>query len=330
MVDRFCPKCGASIKKGTFCNNCVAESRPKIEVPLIQVSEFQRTYHKGAWQPYQDLEELIIKRIHETMGKNYPVDIEPFEFNIEPKSKLTVEAHVLIAEDEEITLPIKLSYRQCDYGQKQKTQYFEGILQLQNFTDEIISFIDKQMESMATKGVFITKTVETKKGVDLYFTSKNPMRIIAQRLVSKFGGKMEENAQLFSHNHLTSKDIFRLNIHVELPTFTIKDVVEFDLVRVRGDALRHVIQANKMGKIIQGVELITGKVISFELKMAKDIKKLEKFETTVIANHPQIQVLHPQTYQEEIPFNEKTFSSKLEIDDKVTVVLTKEGLLLTY
>lgn len=329
MVDRFCPKCGVKILKGTFCPKCSAEEI-KIEVPLIQVSEFNRTYYKGAWHPFQELEDLIIKRVREAAGKDYPVDVEPFEFEAKPKEKITVTVHVLISEEEEITLPVNISYRQCDYGQKQKTQYFEGVLQLQNPSEKVFDFISKQMELMSPKGVFITKTVDTKKGVDLYFTNKNPMRIIAQRLVSKFGGKLDENAQLFSHNHLTSRDIFRLNILVELPEFTIGDVVEFNLTRVRGEDLRHVIQATKMGKIIQGTDLLSGKQFAFELKSAKDINKVKILQTTVVSKQPEIQVLHPETYQAEIPRNVDVYKQNLEVNDKINIVIVKEGILLIY
>lgn len=329
MVDRFCPKCGASISKGTFCEEC-----SKVEVTIdpihIQVSEFGRTFHKGLWHPYQDLEDLIRKRIRESAGKDYPIDIEPFEFEIKPKEKIIVTTHVLIEEEKELLVPVRLSYRQCDFGQKQKTQYFEGILQVQNFNDQIIDFISSQMEIMAPKGVFITKTVETKKGVDLYFTKKNPMRIIAQKVVAKFGGRMEEHAQLFSHNHLTSRDLFRLNIHLELPEFTMGDVIEFDLKRIRGDDIRHVIQVNRMGKIIHGDELLTGKQMDFEFKYAKDVKKVKKFKTTVCANKPEVQVLDPETYQAVIPTNNAAYKRVLDVDREVSVVRVKEGILLIY
>jgi len=329
MVKRFCPKCGVSIESGTFCSKCSKEA-VKIDVPLIQVSEFNRTFHKGLWHPYQDLEDLIIKRIRESAGKNYEIEIEPFEFDIQPKSKISLKAHVKVDENEELTVPITLSYRQCDFGQKQKTQYFEGILQLQNFTDKVIDFLDKQMELMAPKGVFITKTVETKKGVDLYFTKKNPMRIIAQKIVAKFGGKLDENAQLFSHNHLTSKDLFRLNIHLELPIFGIGDVIEFDLKRIRGEDLRHVVQVNRMGKIIHGTELLTGKDIAFELKLTKEIVKVPILKTSVIATYPNTQILHPETYQSEIPANSKIYTKPIKTDDEIRVVNVKEGILLIY
>ena len=329
MTERFCPKCGAKISKGTFCENCLKEQF-HIEVPLIQVSEFNRTYYKGAWHPFQELEDLIIRRVRDAAGKEYPVDVEPFEFEAKPKEKIVVDVHIAIGEEKEVTVPVTVAYRQCDYGQKQKTQYFEGIMQLHNPTESVIDFISSQMEVMAPKGVFITKTVDTKKGVDLYFTKKNPMRIVAQKVVSKFGGKMDENAQLFSRNHLTSRDIYRLNILVELPEFTIGDVIEFDLTRVRGDDLRHVVQVSKMGKVIQGTELLTGKQIAFELKYAKDIKKCKQVKTSVSTTHPVIEVLHPETYQSEVPRNGDSYRKDLEVGAEVKVVIVKEGILLIY
>ena len=61
---------------------------------------------------------------------------------------------------------------QCDFGQKQKTGYYEGILQIREPNEQVVAFLDKEMKELAPKGVFITKTVDQKNGFDLYFNEE--------------------------------------------------------------------------------------------------------------------------------------------------------------
>ena len=56
MVNKFCPKCGIAIDKGKTCLNCTKSPLAlQYEVPLIQVSEFNRMFHRGVWRKFKEL-----------------------------------------------------------------------------------------------------------------------------------------------------------------------------------------------------------------------------------------------------------------------------------
>ena len=323
MSKRFCPKCGADITSGIFCQDC-AEEKLDYKTPLIQVSEYSRTFHKGSWHAFKNLDEIIIKRVQEALGKKIPVVIEPYEFTAQPKEKTTINVKVTIDEDE-LILPVTISYRQCDYGQKEKTQYFEGILQLRRPSDEAGQFIEQEMKKIAKKGAFISKAVDVKNGVDLYFTDKNKMQLLAQKLHAKFGGRISSNPQLFSHNRLSSKHIYRVNVLVELPEFNINDVICFNSSTTKTKDIQYVL-IKKLGKLIQGINILTGKPVAFETRFTKDISIIPKKETKIVATHPELQILHPETFQAEVVVNRKELKNSYSIDDEVSIVETKKGL----
>ncbi|MCA9477652.1 MAG: hypothetical protein KC535_00715 [Nanoarchaeota archaeon] len=318
MVNKFCPKCGKPLSSGDLCSDCTSETL-EYTPPLIQVSEFDRTFYKGSWHHFHDIEEVIKSRVIEALGKEVEIHIPPFEFTPQPKEKTKLQVFAII-DGEEIPLEVKLSYMQCDYGQKQKTTYFEGIMQLRDPHEQVFSFIDKEMKLLAPKGVFITKTVEQKNGVDLYFTNKTQMQLLGQKISSKFGASMSAHPQLFSHNHQTSKDIYRLNILVTLPPCVSKDVITCSYPR-KGELL---VQIRSMGKIMQGVDLLTGKTVGLELKNCTDLKVLPKQMTTISSIHPSVGVLDPETFQEE-PLKNSSHHP-FELGQKISVIKSSQGL----
>ncbi|MCF7798676.1 hypothetical protein K9M74_02125 [Candidatus Woesearchaeota archaeon] len=326
MTKRFCPKCGVAIESGVFCSDCVVK-KLNYKTPLVQVSEFNREYYKSRWIPFNDLEEVIIKRVQEAVGKKITLTLEPFSF--EPKSKNKTTLHALAEiNGQQVRLPVKLSYMQCDFGQKEKTQYYEGILQLRNSSKTVFSFIEQELKKIAHKGVFITKSVETKTGVDLYLTNKSYIRLLAQKIHAKFGGNLKLNPQLFSHNHQTSKNIYRLNVIVELPSYQVGDVIFFIPVGARRKEEQKIVLIKRLGKISQGVDLLTGKSMAFEYKFAKDIKVATLQETQVAATIPELLVLDPETFQAVRMSNNIFSKDNLKPDDKVMVAQSNQGLIL--
>lgn len=322
MVNKFCPSCGRTLKESGLCSDCDKKEIPTdFEVPLIQVSEFNRTFFKGAWHRFNNIEELIIRRVHETIGEEVEVEIPSFEFTPQPKEKITFEilAHI---QNKIIPIPIKLSYMQCDFGQKQKTAYYEGILQLREPHQEVFNFLDRQLAELAPKGVFITKTAEQKNGIDLYFTNKTQMQLLAQKIGTKFGAQVSMHPQLFSRNHQTSKDIYRLNVLVTLPPFGTGSVISFDYPR-KG---RATVLIKSMGKITHGFDLKQNKQTGFELKNCQDIVVHPIYETTISSTHPTLGVLDPETFQEEQVQN--TPKLKHALGENVRVAKTPYGLYL--
>lgn len=322
MVEAFCPKCGKEQDNTDLCSDCTNKQVAVGYIaPLIQISEFERTFHKGVWRHFEDIEDLVVIRVQEALGEAVPIDVPPFEFIPQPKekTKFTVIAHI---NDKEVPLEVKMSYMQCDFGQKQKTAYFEGVMQLREPNDRVIDFMNREMKQLAPKGVFITKTVDQKNGVDLYFTNKTHMRILGQKIGTKFGAAVSSHAQLFSHNHLRSKDVFRVNILVTCPKFMVGDIISFEYPR-KGHMT---VLIKSIGKICQGVDVNTQKNVGFELKNCEDIVAYKALPTTVSSIHPEIGILDPETFQEEYPRNVQ--GKKFEVGEKVMVIKTPKGLYI--
>ncbi len=192
-------------------------------------------------------------------------------------------------------------------------QYFEGILQLRNPKKKVIDFIIrsiKKQKKKSKKSVYITKELKVKNGVDFYFSSKKFLRTLSNQLFSEFGGKVSLNEKLFSMDRNKSKLIYRLNVLFKPPEFEKGDVVLFN------DKL---VLVKKIGKKVTGSEIINNKNISF--KYSDKIKKLEVYKTTVSKVKPNVEVLHPETYESVEVKNKKL--RKLKLGEKVKIVRWK-------
>ena len=70
-----------------------------------------------------------------------------------------------------------------------RSDYYQGILQLRDINDEIISFVRNQIKKRKDE-VAITKTVKLPNGLDLYITSQKFIRVLGKKLKDSFGGEL--------------------------------------------------------------------------------------------------------------------------------------------
>ena len=191
-------------------------------------------------------------------------------------------------------------------------QYFEGILQLRNPSQEIIDFIENKLKKHADK-FNISKIVEQKLGLDLYITNKKYMQRLANDLQKNFGGIIKKSPHLFSRNRQTSKDIYRLNICLKFYDFKKDDVIKAD---------KRYIKITNIGKKISGINLEQNKRVSFEFP--DDVEILKRYNTSVCKIKPNIEVLHPETYQS-VPVKNKV---KVKLGEKVKVVVNGKAFIV--
>jgi len=88
--------------------------------------------------------------------------------------------------------------------------YFEGILQLRNPSDEALNFVENQFKN--NEKVAIAKQVNLKTGIDLYVSSNKFLMQIGKKLKKSFKGKLILSRKLHTRNHLTSKNVYRLTV----------------------------------------------------------------------------------------------------------------------
>jgi len=109
--------------------------------------------------------------------------------------------------------------------------YFEGILQLRNVKEEVINFAVRFIEKK-DRGM-IAKVKDVKNGVDIYMAPQKLLRSLGTKLQNNFGGQLTVSTKLHTKNHLTSKEVYRVNVLFRMPNFKKGDVVIY-----KGDKIK--------------------------------------------------------------------------------------------
>ena len=135
-----------------------------------------------------------------------------------------------------------------------RSDYFQGILQLRDVNEEILSFVRNQIKNRGDAA--ITKTVKFSNGVDYYITSQKFIRILGKKLKESFGGELKISAKLHTRNK-QGKDLYRVNVLFKLAKYK-----KGDIVSIRGDNVRLI----NIGKKIFARNLKTGKKVTIRSK----------------------------------------------------------------
>ena len=128
-----------------------------------------------------------------------------------------------------------------------RPNYYQGILQLRNVNDEIMSFVRNQLKKKGD--VMITRTVKYPDGLDMYITSQKFIRVLGKKLKESFGGELKVSAKLHTRNK-QGKDLYRVNV-----LFRLLKYKKGDTVSIRGDTVRLI----RVGRKIFARNLKTGK-----------------------------------------------------------------------
>ncbi|MBW2994789.1 hypothetical protein KY312_00405 [Candidatus Woesearchaeota archaeon] len=188
--------------------------------------------------------------------------------------------------------------------------YFQGILQLRNVDDSIVQYVLNQFEK---NKISIGKIEEVKNGLDIYSSSNKFSRKLAHKLQNEFGGEIKESPKLYSKSKLTSRNIYRLNVLYLAPSIRKGEIVKVN---------DKIIKVSSLTKnIIRGTELVKNRRVSILNKSAKILKPKKAM---IVKLKPQIEVMHPETYQAVIPENKKN----VKINEEVAVVIYKNKLYL--
>ena len=181
-------------------------------------------------------------------------------------------------------------------------KYFEGIVQLRDCDEKDAEWMESILLEEA--GIFQIKIVRG--GLDFYVRSKKPLRTLMRYMKEK-GCEVKFSKKLHTKNHMTNKEVYRVNLLVRMPKIKVGDVLT---------AGHEVVLVSSFGKKIIGTDLRTGT----RRVLDKYDKILETKETTISKIKPNIEVLHPETFQStkvENPdfYDEKKHSKKLNVLD---------------
>ena len=131
-----------------------------------------------------------------------------------------------------------------------RSDYYQGILQLRDVNEEILSFVRNQIKKR--EDVAITKTVKLDNGVDLYITSQKFITMLGKKLKDSFGGELKISSKLHTKSR-QGKNLYRVNALFRLSKYRKGDVVS-----VRGDKVRLI----SIGKKIFARDLRTGNKVT--------------------------------------------------------------------
>lgn len=189
--------------------------------------------------------------------------------------------------------------------QPKHAKYFEGELQLRNINDEIMNYIFKKIDAANASIPEVTEFSD--KDLNFKITSKKLAHRLGQELKKKFGGELKESEQLFSQDHQTGKEIFRLNVFFRKYPFDIGNFIEYknEALKIRG------FDKNK----VKAENLVTKTKTQIDVK---EIKLLEKHNCQVTQVEPKTYVLD-KNYQNIEVIN----GAGLKINQKIKCVFIK-------
>lgn len=193
-----------------------------------------------------------------------------------------------------------------------RNEYYEGVLQIRNPNDEVMDFINNSIKK--SKDVYISKVKKVGNGFDLYISDRRYILYLGRKLKEQFGGILKKSPRLFTRDRQTSKNVYRVNVLLQLYDFKKGDILEIN---------NQYIKVSNIGKTVAGTNVVTGKRVIFLLRNS-NYKVLEKYKTTVCKLKPEIEVLHPETYQN-IKVDNK---ADVNMGEKVNIVIGKKVLIV--
>ena len=128
-----------------------------------------------------------------------------------------------------------------------RPNYYQGILQLRDVSDEVMDFVYSQIQKRPD--VAVTKTAKLDNGKDLYLTSQKFIRILGKKLRESFGGELKVSSKLHTRNR-QGRDLYRINV-----LFRPLKYKRGDIVLIRGDEVKLL----QIGNRIFARNLKTGK-----------------------------------------------------------------------
>lgn len=228
MREKFCPVCGQKGITGIFCDKHTPELDLVLKDIIIKIcSTCKKHYAQKRWMLYENLNQLIIQTIKkELMKKDRSWGRAKIEImDSQPISKSTDEYEVKITGKEEFLITIKTTKEQCVDCSREKSNYFVSTAQVrlskfyENPTIDLIVEIQKRFESLLKKEQNtneLPQVIKQKNGFDVKLSSKKLADHVGKQLILDYGGELNKTSKLQSRDSLTSKDLFRDTLKIEL------------------------------------------------------------------------------------------------------------------
>ena len=101
--------------------------------------------------------------------------------------------------------------------------YFEAILQLRDVEEEVVNFVEDEIERVKLK---VAKTVPFKNGIDYYLSNNSLTRALGKRLRERFGGYIKETSSLWGVKK--DREVYRVTVLFRGVPFRKSEIVIYD------------------------------------------------------------------------------------------------------
>jgi nonsense-mediated mRNA decay protein 3 len=325
----FCPRCGDPVEspgeasgRTPLCLDCyfdefsLVDAPDRIEVAVCAtcgaVKRGKRWVDVGA----RDYTDVAVDEVTEALEVH--IDAEEFSWGVVPEQvdQNTVRMHCTLSAtvrdqpvEREVTVPVLISRGTCTRCGRIAGDYYASTIQVRGAgrtpTDaeltgarEIINEYVGEREAAGDRNAFVTEIKETGDGLDARVSTTQIGRAVADRVVRRFGGTVDESATLVTEDE-DGDEVYRVTYAVRLPEFTPGDVIDVD---DDGPVLVESAHGN-----LKGTRVTTGEhyEADFEDGIAPDARRLGRVrdatETTLVTveDDNAVQVLDPETYAAE-------------------------------
>jgi nonsense-mediated mRNA decay protein 3 len=357
----FCPRCGDPIEErpgrdaardpegrgAAICEACYFESFDLVEAPdrleVAVCTECGAVQRGNRWEDVgaRDYTDVAVDAVAAALSVHVDADEVAWEVRPEQVDATTIRMHALFTGvvrgrpvEREVTVPVKIAGGTCDRCGRIAGDDYAATVQVRGRdrtptgeelagAREIARGYVADREDAGDRNAYITEVTETDDGLDVKVSTSQIGRAIAERIVDRFGGTVEDSRRLITEDGDGNR-VYRMAYAVRLPPYRPGEVIDPE------DGDGPVLVESARGNL-KGVRLESGDryEAAHEDGIAPDATRLghrdDGRETTLVTveDEAAVQVLDPETYEA------KTIArpDSLEPDaDAVRVIKSRAGL----
>lgn len=242
MATMFCVECGAEGPTyDGLCAKCFSKRHPVVRAPEVldvsRCSSCASFQFKSGWSK-MDPDPAIPRLLRERIPPLAPFERVSFTHVAREEDAnnlaLTVKAlgrYQDLEAVQDFHVRVRIKPALCDTCQKQKSRYFEGILQVRGDGRELTrgeiravrTFVLARVDRDDTPKTFISRIEEVHGGLDFYVSTNALGKSLSRELAESFGGTVSTSPKLFGQRQ--GKEIYRVTSLVRLGPFQVGDVV---------------------------------------------------------------------------------------------------------
>lgn len=294
---RRCASCGSETE-WDVCGKCYMRRHPVIQlddVIKLKICPKCGFYQiQGKWRN-TGFNEALNSELERSLRVHEDFSVEDIEISHLSESTYSITLHGTFRDASakiSKSFEVRIAKETCYRCSRISGGYYESILQLRadgrNLEELEVQEAKRIVEAVLQKEIenpkaFVSKIVEKKNGLDIYFGDRNLGRKISRMVAKELGGTMSESKKIAGRKD--GVDFYRFTYSVRLPCYRAGDIVEA--------GGRIVLVTNRKAR--KGVDIRTGESVTIE--NARLLARKEDIRESVVISGDEfvIDILHPES-----------------------------------